>query len=89
MSKKKRPWDQSYSGKARRKTPPQRVSLEGHFTKLGDVYMRPPKLRRVFVTLEIQTERSLDDLRSSTWWLGRAGMKVLQASANVARPEKQ
>ena len=87
--KKKRPWDQSYSGKVRRKTPPQRrrISLEGHFTKHGDIYVRPPKARRVFVTLELETEAPLQQLRNPANWAW-ATTRVLQVQANVARPEK-
>lgn len=54
------------------------------------------KPRRVTVQLEIQTEHSLTDLRNTGWWwmtfrLARINdeTRVLQAQANVIRPEKK
>ena len=72
MSKKKHPWHKSYSGKERRKTPPQKA----------------PATRRVFVTLELDTQASLSELRRADFWDLAWYGRVLQVQANVARPEK-
>ena len=90
--KKSHPWQKAYSGKVRRKTPPQRrrISLEGHFTKHGDIYVRSPKARRVFVTLELETTESLEELRQRGLWSRyrldpHLARQCLQVQANVAR----
>jgi hypothetical protein len=52
------------------------------------------KNRRVVVTLEIETARSLTDLRSKKWWqeffyeTGFESERILQAQANAIKPKK-
>ena len=72
--KKSHPWQKAYSGKVRRKTPPQKA----------------PKVRRVFVTLELETTESLEELRQRGLWSRyrldpHLARQCLQVQANVAR----
>jgi hypothetical protein len=54
--------------------------------------MEKVRVRRVFVTLEVESATPLPELRRRGWWqmvVGMAGgQRVLQATANVARAKE-
>lgn len=43
------------------------------------------KPRRVLVTLELETDAKLTDLRRARWWRYVTGQSVIQAQANVIK----